>query len=340
MPIIFNLSSEKGKIIQGVYNFHSHPNGLFEQIPVAIMEGMEDGPTISISANIHGDEYTGTLAIHELLRNQELLEGLKGRIIFLSSLNPVGATQGKRNYSFSDIDPNRSFPDEKSIQSEPQNLVEENMREIFQELRKHSKFHMDLHCSKIISNPFCYLRQCYSENEIDQMVYKTSKLAANSFGVPIVFNGSGEFDNTKNTFIGAMVFLAKIPGFTVELGSKNVVAVEHIRTGINGIKNVLVYLGLLDERFWSDFSLPEHLQAGNSQISLHPKMPLSGIIRFLVKPGDEIKEKQPIALLRDIHGRDIGDGFVYSDFAGHVLCQIEGAFFQKGSTLLKIAKKK
>lgn len=70
---------------------------------------------------------------------------------------------------------------------------------------------------------------------------------------------------------------------------------------------------------------------------MHPRLFQSGVIKFLVKPGDDIKSGDRVATINDLYGEKISDGFVYSKYDAHVLCQIEGAFFSKNDSILKLA---
>jgi hypothetical protein len=336
MVLIFGLKPQKGDVVCGDFNLYQRADGSFEKFPVVLVSGMQDGPIVSISANLHGDEYTGTLSIHELIQDKNFRENLKGTVVFLPTLNPIGAIRKRRFYSFSNEDPNRNFPDEKSISLESKNFTRFCMKKLFLELKNYTSFHIDLHCSKLISNPFCYLRRDLLNGEVDKLVYQKSSLAVNHFGIPVVYNGSSNFDKIKNTFIGSLVYLAKIPGFTVELGSKKYVQSEHILTGVNGIKRTLKYLGV----YFGDVNgstLREDLFSGKKRVCMHPRLSQSGVIKFLVKPGDDIKSGDRVATINDLYGEKIGDGFVYTKYDAHVLCQIEGAFFSKNDSILKLA---
>jgi predicted deacylase len=47
------------------------------------------GPTVLITGNIHGDEVTGVIVIHRLIE-QLNVETMKGKVVFVPSLNPTG----------------------------------------------------------------------------------------------------------------------------------------------------------------------------------------------------------------------------------------------------------
>lgn len=74
---------------------------LYCRIPVIELEASSDAssPRVLITANIHGDEYVGTVLCHhltDLLRDQKT-PILVGRLMIIPSLNPNGLTHGTKN---------------------------------------------------------------------------------------------------------------------------------------------------------------------------------------------------------------------------------------------------
>jgi uncharacterized protein len=335
MRKIFGLEPELHRTIYGVYKLQDHPSGIEESIPVVLLSGSE-GPTISISANLHGDEYTGMLVIHKLLQDSSLTSQLKGTLILLPSLNPIGSLLGKRAYSLTNDDPNRLFPDENS-NSKKNNFTEISMQKIFDELKHHSSFHVDFHCSKIYSVPFIYSDPLFQETK--DIILKIRK-AISTFGFFQVIDNVGSFftSHYNRTFTGSLIHQAGIPAFTVELGSKKVVDLKQVENGVLGIKNLLSHLGMLDVQPVG-LQTPLSYSPESYQIHLHPECPESGVVKFLVNPGDHVKKDQPVATITDIFGRKKGKGIIKTNKEGYVICQFEGAMFYSGSPILKIASK-
>ena len=88
------------------------PDGAPIAIPVAILRGEADGPTLWLHGCVHGDELCGTYIIHETLRTVNPAD-LKGTIVALPMLN-VTASQKIQRMSpfelFGNGDLNRNFP--------------------------------------------------------------------------------------------------------------------------------------------------------------------------------------------------------------------------------------
>ena len=102
--------SKPGAYAYGTLDALALPTGGIEAFPIIIAQGREPGPTLWLTASIHGDEYAGIRTIHELLA-PELPERLHGAIIAIPALNPAGLRTGERTaYYHRKQDPNRLFP--------------------------------------------------------------------------------------------------------------------------------------------------------------------------------------------------------------------------------------
>ena len=77
-------------------------------LPVHVVHGKQAGPTLFISAAIHGDEINGVEIIRRLLCNKSL-NRLKGTLLAAPVVNPFGFIQHSR-YLPDRRDLNRSFP--------------------------------------------------------------------------------------------------------------------------------------------------------------------------------------------------------------------------------------
>ncbi|MGC9352106.1 MAG: succinylglutamate desuccinylase/aspartoacylase family protein, partial [Sulfurovum sp.] len=81
------------------------------QIPIRVISGKKSGPTIFISASIHGDELNG-IEIIRRFRRLKILKRLKGTIILVPIVNIYG-TMTLSRYLPDRRDLNRSFPGSK-----------------------------------------------------------------------------------------------------------------------------------------------------------------------------------------------------------------------------------
>lgn len=116
-----NLESEPGKRVYGYLDILEHPVGTVERLPVIIAQGTNEGPTLWLTANIHGDEYTGIPVIHKVINTIDLSK-LKGTIVAIPTLNPAGSRVSQRYPYYDKKDPNRLFPDGNPFKEKDKNF--------------------------------------------------------------------------------------------------------------------------------------------------------------------------------------------------------------------------
>lgn len=83
---IKDINAQPGTIMKGIWNIGIDTTGILEKIPVIIMEGVNNGPTLWIQGCIHGDEPSSSLAVLSLIKEVNPKE-LNGKIIFIPALN-------------------------------------------------------------------------------------------------------------------------------------------------------------------------------------------------------------------------------------------------------------
>lgn len=120
---IGEITGSPGKITYGYLTVLEHPIGTIERIPIIIAQGKANGPVLWLTANIHGNEYTGIPVIHQIM-NKIDIEKLKGTIVALPSLNPSGSRIKKRSPYYDGKDPNRLFPDGNPFREKKKKLSE------------------------------------------------------------------------------------------------------------------------------------------------------------------------------------------------------------------------
>lgn len=119
-----NIVGKVGKIVYDYLEVLEHPVGTIERLPVIIAQGVNSGPTLWLTSNIHGNEYTGIPVIHRVI-NSLNLEELKGTVIAIPTLNPAGSRVRTRYPYYDRKDPNRLFPDGNPFKEKPKEGITE-----------------------------------------------------------------------------------------------------------------------------------------------------------------------------------------------------------------------
>ncbi|WP_428740119.1 succinylglutamate desuccinylase/aspartoacylase family protein, partial [Sulfurimonas sp.] len=112
------------------------------QLPIRVIRGKKDGPTVFISAAIHGDELNG-IEIIRRLRKLHILKKLKGTLILVPIVNVYGTINLSR-YLPDRRDLNRSFPG-----SSKGSLAGRIAKIFFDEIVSKCSLGIDLHTASI-----------------------------------------------------------------------------------------------------------------------------------------------------------------------------------------------
>ncbi len=149
-------STTPGELSTGHLTVTELPTGVEERLPVCIAQGEDDGPTLWVTASIHGDELTGMAVAQDLL-TESLPEELSGTLVCLPNLNPAGLRRNARTSYYGDDDPNRYFPDGEHDPDErvrPPEVQERINRRLYEEIAESADAAVNLHTAGIGSRPF------------------------------------------------------------------------------------------------------------------------------------------------------------------------------------------
>ena len=137
-----------------------------------------------------------------------------------------------------------------------------------------------------------------------------------------------------------------IPAMTLEVGGSYLIQEDNIAKGVKAILNILLTLGMIE------FCLGQTKKpvAANAMTNIvlpytnRPFCTTSGVLRFLVKPGQRVKNKQRVAIVYNVFGKKLEtlraqvDGIVlgHTDYALALPGMEVVAFGQVGVNLKKI----
>ncbi|PWI47868.1 hypothetical protein CEE45_09500 [Candidatus Heimdallarchaeota archaeon B3_Heim] len=329
---IGSAKSEPGKLTYGFIDGIELPTGIIEKIPVMIAQGLKDGPTFFLTANVHGFELTGVAVIHELVTEQ-LAQELKGTVIAIPTLNPSAFRKYHHKAEYDDRDPNRLFPEGKFKEKDSDNgdkeypkLYEHITNKIFSIFEKYADYHIDFHNHSLLSIPYAILDRLFykdeSEKEAAEKLFKQQKEMVDSFGMLVC----AEFPANKylkmklhRSVSGSTFNSLGIPAFTAELGENRFLVPEVITGSVKGTRNVLKWAGMLDGPIEQITEFPVPKPQERVRRFDHPRVKRSGIVRFIVKAGDYVTKGQPIAKFTDIVGRPLDDGYIRTEYDGYMV---------------------
>ena len=139
------ITAKPGTIAKGLWKISELYDGSSVEIPVAVINGSEDGAILWAQSSVHGDEYVGTHAIQRLLLQVDPKE-MKGAIIAIPWLNVLAYRWGTRGAPQDGMDMNRIWPG-KPLDTAMHIFAHSELvvHEVFSEMRRLADVVMDLH---------------------------------------------------------------------------------------------------------------------------------------------------------------------------------------------------
>jgi len=345
-------TAQPGTIQYGRWDALIHPTGHMEFLPVIIAQGREDGPCIWLTAGIHGPEHAGPTVLYRLL-TQELVNRLKGTVVAIPALNPAGLRTMKREPYHAETDPNRLWPDGRPEKpqdpdKDPPSSLERAYRRLFDEMTASADYMIDYHNAWTGSISFAFCDRVMYRADADAEIRKAEAeaLAAKqdemirAYGHTIVTEFPAEkYIDAKlhRSTSGAALLVGKIPSFTVELGTGHMPDPAIVAASAAGTRNVLRWAGMLDGEREPITGIRVVDPGFRVRRRGAPRVNEACVVLHTVEPGDLVAAGDPVAEIRDIWGRPLGDGVLRSEYDGFVIGRSHGIYFYPGDEILALA---
>ena len=245
---------------------------------VHVIHGRRDGPTVFISAGIHGDEVIGVEIVRRVLRTPNL-KSLRGTLIVVPIVNTFGFLNRSR-YLPDRRDLNRSFPG-----STGGSLASRLAHLFMNDIVARCSFGIDLHSAAINRTNLPQIRVSPGNRPIMKM--------ARAFGAPVIL--------TSGLREGSLRQEAKEFGVDVllyEAGEALRFDEFSVRAGVTGILRVLREMEMLPAK---GITRPKRRSVLCSD-SYWVRSPAGGLLRTFKSEGDVVEEGDVIAAISDPFG--------------------------------------
>jgi uncharacterized protein len=328
-----------GEITYGEYELIKHPISGQDRLPIIIAQGTRDGPTFWITAGIHGPEHAGLQVIHRLV-TPELVRDLRGTLVAIPALSPTGLQMAQRGPYYHDGDPNRLFPDgkpQKSLDPDktPPSVLEEAYAQLFEHLKATANLYFDLHCAATNSISFVFRdRVLYrkDENEAHNRagaeaidVRLAAMCAAYGHSVVNEFPVEKYLDEKLHrSTTSAAINVAHVPALTAELGTGHMPDPDIVHACAAGLRNVMRWAGMLPGEMEPITDIKVVNPGFPCRRRSVGRVPQACIVHHRAQPGDLIKVGDPLCEMRDIWGRQVGEGMLRSEYDGWIISRTHG----------------
>lgn len=281
-------------------------------MPIKVIRAKRSGPTVFVSAAIHGDEINGIEIIRRLIKRK--LSLVKGTLIFVPIVNVYGVLN-KSRYMPDRRDLNRSFPG-----SARGSLAGRVAHQFLAEIVDKCDYGIDLHTGAIHRSNLPQIRG----NLADE---KTLALAK-SFGVPVVLNSTLRDGSLRQCASdnGCRILL-------YEAGEALRFDELSIRAGVRGVIHTLTHLQMIKSA--AKQTKRTHIEPIVANKSSWMRANESGIVRFRAELGERVSKLQVLAEISSPFGELLGE--VKSSKAGIVIGKQNIPLVQEGEAMYHIA---
>lgn len=282
------------------------------EMSVQVICGRRAGPTLFVSAALHGDEISGVEIIRRVLK-LSALRRLHGTLVVVPIVNVFGFISLSR-YLPDRRDLNRSFP------GSPKGSLAGRLAHLFlQEIVAKCTHGIDLHTGAVHRANYPQIRANLEDAEAQRM--------ATSFGVPVVINATQRDGSLRQAAVDQ-----NVPVIVYEGGEALRFDEMSIRAGVKGVVRVMRTLDMLPP-IKGVKALPDPIVA---QSSIWVRAPASGILRASTVMGSQVKEGANLGFISNSFGEN--EMAVQSACDGVVIGRTNLPLVHEGDALFHIAR--
>lgn len=271
------------------------------KIPVEVVRGEEEGPTLFVSAAIHGDEINGVDIVRRLLKHRAL-KTIRGTLIAIPIVNVFGFND-KSRYLPDRRDLNRSFPG-----AEHGSLASQVAYIFRTEIVNQCTHGIDLHTGAIHRRNLPQIRADLS--------HKANLQLALAFGAPVILDAS-----PRDGSLREMVDDKKIPILLYEAGTALRFDQRASVVGVEGILNVMRTIGMLPPPKIKPTPQEPYIAKSSQWV----RAPISGVFITRKKLGERVAVGDKLGFITNPFG----------DYEYAILSPAEGIII--GNSILPLA---
>lgn len=269
-----------GEIATGRLSVGEARDGSEISLPVAVINGQDEGKTLYIQAVSDGDELNGVGVIQQFVPRIDPSE-LSGQILIVGIVNYYGFQVGEHRNPIDDTKMNRAYP------GDPNGMSSERIAHATFEAAMRADLILDLHqgsTSRMIDETRV---RCGSRHRLHSDCLELAKV----FDCGFILDQKGPDGQLARTAPDEGV-----PTIDPELGGSVGWDQESIEIGLRGVNRVLKYYGFIDG------SIDIHPQTRANSFEQYGA-PAGGLTSFYPDLGDYVSSGDPLFDVTDTFGR-------------------------------------
>jgi len=259
--------------------------------PVTVLHGLREGPTLCLTAAVHGDEINGVEIVRRVANSLDPQE-MSGSLIAVPIVNLFGFSRNSR-YLPDRRDLNRFFP------GNPRGSIASRMAHgFFQNVVRHCDALVDFHTGSFDRSNLPQIRADLTQDFVREF--------SRGFGATTVLQSRGSAGMLR-----VAAAEAGIPAVTFEVGAPLRLQPQEIAFGVQAIEVLLHRLGIVPDR--PDWDEPQPVYFRSRWV----RASAGGMLISDVALGDRVSRGQRLALIIDPLANT--ERAIVAPFAGMVL---------------------
>ncbi|MCB1843398.1 MAG: succinylglutamate desuccinylase/aspartoacylase family protein [Halioglobus sp.] len=268
---------------------------LFEGVPVStpvlVVNGQHAGPTLCVTAAVHGDELNGIEMVRRVMHDLNP-DNLAGAVIGVPIVNLQGFRRGSR-YLPDRRDLNRYFPGNRNGSA-----ASRIAHSFFTEIVLHCDALIDLHTGSFERTNLPQLRADLRNPDVVTITQ--------GFGATVILHST-----PANGTLRHAATAAGVPTVTLEAGGPSELELKEVKHGVKGIETLLHTLGMVKRsRLWGD---PEPVYYRSSWVRANR----GGILLADVSLGSSVRRGDLLGSITDPMNNATTN--LYSPFSGRII---------------------
>lgn len=287
-------------------------NGLPLGLQMHVVHGKRPGPTLFVSAAVHGDEIIGLEIIRRLIERPSL-KTLKGTLLLVPIVNGYGFLNRSR-YLPDRRDLNRCFP------GSPTGSLAARLADAFlKRVVKRSGFGIDIHSAAIHRENLPQIRISDGDERLVEL--------AQAFGAPVIVRSPLREGSLRQSAAEL-----DVPTLVFEAGEGLRFDETAIRAGLAGILRVMRHVGMIDAKRIAPAREPSFM----TDRSYWVRAPAAGVLRLFKRLGEPVSKGERLGVVGDVFGNDPSDVLAGAD--GIIIGRTSLPVVNEGDAIAHVAR--
>lgn len=289
---IGNLVCKPGTKSKGYLIVGESPSQSDVQIPIVVINGVGEGPTLCLTGGIHGTEYAGMLSILNLLAATDPKD-LNGTLIGIPVVNVTGFEARQYTCVVDGQNTSRSFPGDATWGGPETSISFRTAHAISRDAYPKIDYELDLHgggLHTLEGMEYCIISRTGNE-KVDKEVDALSKC----------FRVKYRQVRPLPSRLGASTYALSqgIPALTAESGRSYMIKESSMQFFAKGVNNVMKYLKMIE-------GTPNEYPEPKDVLGLKRlRAKRGGFFLPKVKPGTEVSEGEVVGEVKNLHGETV-----------------------------------